>query len=80
MADETGFQPDWVTSPAETIRRALIRRGWSIVDLADAMSVEEEIAAALVEGDAEIDERNPQRELKCRQCRTETPSHHCPGF
>ena len=58
MADETGFQPDWITSPAETIRRALIRRGWSVSDLADAMRVEEETASALIEGDAEIDEGN----------------------
>ena len=58
MADETGFQPDWATSPAETIRRALIRRGWSIADLAHAMGVEEDVASALAEGDIEIDERN----------------------
>ena len=58
MADETVFQPDWATSPAETIRRALIRRGWSLADLADAMNVDEDIASALAEGAAEIDERN----------------------
>jgi HTH-type transcriptional regulator/antitoxin HigA len=58
VADETVFQPDWATSPAETIRRALIRRGWSLADLADAMNVDEDIASALAEGAAEIDERN----------------------
>ena len=58
MADGAGFQPDWAKSPAETIRRALIRRGWSIADLAHAMGVEEEVASALAEGDIEIDERN----------------------
>jgi HTH-type transcriptional regulator/antitoxin HigA len=58
VAEETGFQPDWTTPPAETIRRALIRRGWSFADLAIAMNVEEETASALIEGDTEIDEKN----------------------
>lgn len=57
MSEKTGFQPNWATSPAETIRRALIRRGWSVADLASAMTVEEDAALALVEGAAEIDEQ-----------------------
>jgi HTH-type transcriptional regulator/antitoxin HigA len=58
VADETGFQPDWATPPAETIRRALIRRGWTVADLARAMEVEEETASSLVEGGSEINEFN----------------------
>jgi ribosome-binding protein aMBF1 (putative translation factor) len=53
VAEEIGFQPDWTTSPAETIRRALIRRGWSVADLANAMEAEEDVASALVDVELE---------------------------
>ena len=55
MADRDPFNPDWATSPAESIRRALIRRGWSPEDLAEAMEVSVQQASELHQGIAAID-------------------------
>lgn len=55
MPDSVGFQPNWAASPGDSIRRALIRRGWSVAELADAMGATQETAKALLDGTMAID-------------------------
>lgn len=55
MPDKVGFQPNWAASPGDSIRRALIRRGWSVAELADAMGATQEKAKALLDGTLAID-------------------------
>jgi HTH-type transcriptional regulator/antitoxin HigA len=52
---ELGFNPNWAAAPADSIRRVLIRKGWSSLELADAMRVPVEIAQSLIDGTRDID-------------------------